>query len=498
MNLPMRLRVLFLSAEADPLVKVGGLGDVSGALPQALTLIPPIPSLSGTGKGVLDIRLVIPFHSVIRKELFDLRRVAHFSVPHASGPIPAEVYATDLRGVPVYMISGPPFASDQPVYTGNPAIDGHKYVFFSLAALELARALHWQPHIVHANDWHTASAIYSLAINHPSDAFYKYTSTLLTLHNLPFLGAGMGPSLEAFGLPPALDFHLPEWAQHLPLPLGLLAAHHIVTVSPTYAQEINTPEFGMGLHEFLQTRSGAITGILNGIDTVLWDPANDPNLASCYSTADLPARQPNKAALQKEFGLEINPQRPILAIISRMDYQKGIDLAIEALRQIILSERSSTPNIQAIILGTGHAELEESARQLEENFPGPVRAVTRYDARLSRRILAGADAVLIPSRYEPCGLTQMLGLRYGCVPIGRSTGGLRDTIRDHRNSKVSTGFLFDEATPEALVRTIHKALEVFSNPAAWQALQLRGMKQDLSWERSAREYLKLYQVMVQK
>ncbi|MBN2149055.1 MAG: glycogen synthase [Anaerolineales bacterium] len=496
MNLPMRLRVLFVAAEAEPLIKVGGLGDVAGSLPQALTLIPPIPSLSGTGKGVLDIRLVIPFHGAIRRDLYDLRRAASYSIPHASGSIPVEVFTTVLHGLPVYLVSGPPISPDGPIYSDDSASDGHKYTFFSLAALELARALHWPPHILHVNDWTTAAAIYSLAIRRPCDSFYKYTSSILTLHNLPGLGIGAGPALEAFDLPPAYDFHLPEWAQHLPLPLGLLTADHIVTVSPTYAQEIFTPEFGLGLHDFLRTRADSVTGILNGIDTMRWDPSNDPNLATCYNASSLEDRINNKLALQKEFGLEVNPQRLLLAIIGRMDYQKGLDLAFEALRHLILSSKGRV--IQIIFLGIGKPEIEESARQMEENFPEQVRAVIRFDGRLSRRIFASADALLIPSRYEPCGLTQMIALRYGCVPIGRATGGLRDTIRDYHDSKFSTGFLFQDATSEALAEAILRAMEVFSDQQKWRELIQRGMGQDFSWERSAREYLKLYQELVQK
>lgn len=495
MNLPMRLRVLYLSAEAKPLVRISGLGEAAGALPLALSLIPPIPSLRGSGKGVLDIRLVIPYHASIREDIYELKPVASFRVPHRSGSAAARAFSTTLQGLPVYLIDGEPIRPQEPVYSEDPRANGQKFVFFSLAALELARALHWQPHILHLNDWSTAIAGYALAVNRPSDGFFKFTTTLLTVHNLPNLGQGAEAALDAFGLPPAYDFHLPEWAQRLPLALGLLTADQITTVSPTYAQEILTPAFGAGLDDFLRTRQDVITGILNGIDTLRWDPTNDLHLASPYSANSLEERQANKIALQQEVGLPTEPRSPLLAIISRLNHQKGTDLALKALR--LLLSTNDTP-LQVIILGTGPVEMEEAARQLQSDYPSQARVVNRCDLRLSRRIFAGADAILLPARCEPCGHSQMIALRYGCVPIAHAIGGLRDTIRDYDESKVSTGFLFQKATLQALVSAIQRALQVYDDPQAWRLLQQRGMEQDFSWERSAQEYLKLYQEMAQK
>lgn len=270
------------------------------------------------------------------------------------------------------------------------------------------------------------------------------------------------------------------------MPLGLWAADHIVTVSPTYAQEILTPEFGSGLEGFLQARAEAITGILNGIDCNRWDPQTDPALVANYTGESLDARQANKAALQQELGLEVDQNRLLIAMISRMDYQKGIDLVPGALRQL-----AGKP-WQAVILGTGDPALETAIRDLEVKFPDRVRAAIRFDAALSRRIYAGADSLLIPSRYEPCGLAQMIAMRYGCVPIARATGGLSDTIQDYSRSKDSTGFLFTNPSARALAGAIERALKVWSEPAEWRALQLRGMQMDFSWERSARQYLELY------
>lgn len=499
MDFPQPLRVLFLVAEADPFMKVGGLGDVGGSLPRAINRLNHLPnSTSGdTGNAdqqLVDIRVVLPYHGAITTTATDLRPVVSFNVHHRDGALPAQVYDLDMEGIPVYLISGDPIPTDKPIYTGDPEIDGNKYSFFSVAALELGKALGWQPDLIHANDWHTAPAIYAQKV-HPEQTTFARSATLLGIHNLPYLGSGTAPSLSAFGLPPATGSPLPEWAQHLPLPLGLLAADHIVAVSPTYAKEILTPEFGQGLSGFLQERSGSISGILNGFDQGLWNPLTDTNLAANYDQHNLDPRAANKRALQVELGLEPEPDTPLLSMVTRMESQKGVDLALNALRQFDISGEGIRPNWQAVILGTGSHNLEEAARQMQADFPGRVRAVIAYDAPLSRRIFAGADAVLIPSRYEPCGLVQMIAMRYGCVPIARAVGGLKDTIHPYPKTN-ATGFLFLDPTPEALSGTIRDVLALYVDRKAWRNIQRAGMIQDFSWERSAQQYLSLYRSMV--
>jgi starch synthase len=404
----------------------------------------------------------------------------------------AEALMLELDGLPVYLIAGPLIPADAPVYTPDAGADGVKFTFFSLAALELARQLDWAPHVVHANDWHTAPAVYALGLRREGDAFYRHTATLLGLHNLPYLGVGAGQALADFGLPPASNSALPEWARDVPLPLGLLSADHIVAASPTYAQEILTPEFGSGLQEFLETRSGRISGILNGLDVERWNPHDDSLLAVNYSVDDLTQRAANKVALQAEFDLQPDLNVPLLAMVTRMDHQKGVDLVPEALRLLVSSRTHARLPWQAIILGTGDPGVEAAARQLEVDFPSRVRAALRFDAALSHRLYAGADMLLIPSRYEPCGLTQMIAMRYGCVPVARATGGLRDTIADFDRSADSTGFLFNEPTPEALAGALVRALHTYARPRAWHGLQSRGMRRDFSWARFARQYLELY------
>lgn len=497
MPLPTPLRILFLCSEADPLVKVGGLGDVGGSLPPALRALTSYYSPTGEEVPVdIDIRIAIPFHGAINTELFKPQWAASFAVQNKSGPIQAEAYQIEINQVKVYLISGGPIEPQAPIYSNNLGADANKYIFFSLAALELAREIGFQPHIVHGNDWHTSAALYWLRLYRDRDDFYQKTSTLLSIHNLPFMGFEGSPSMDAFYLPPAPAGIFPDWARHLPLPLGLYSADFINTVSPTYGKEILTPEFGAGLESFLRTRASSITGILNGIDPDRWNPATDRNLASPFSAENLQGRLANKAALFKEVGFsqETSLEKTFLfAMVSRMDYQKGVDLVVEALELLGQKEKL---NWRAIILGTGLVQLEDAIRRLQGLFPEKVRAIIAFDAPLSHRIYAGADALLMPSRYEPCGLAQMIAMRYGCIPIARSTGGLADTIIDASDLSAGTGFLFHESSHTALFNTLQRAFDLFQEPAAWQALQKRGMPQDFTWKRSALEYLKLYEKLV--
>lgn len=473
------LRILFLASEADPFIKIGGLGDVAGSLPPALKSLDPS----------IDIRLVLPFHGAVQRQSYDLRTEAVFEVPFHSGSIHAEALGMNYRGLPVYFIAGEPIAQDAPVYSPDAAVDAWKFTFFSIAALQLARALDWSPHILQANDWHTAVAPYVLRLD-PGDIFER-TATIIGLHNLPYMGFGAGPALDAFSIPPASGSALPPWAQHIPLPLGLLAADRIVTVSPNYAREILHPEFSSGLEDFLRLRASAISGILNGIDTQVWNPSQDPALAVQYSAEDIESRLPNKAALQAEFNLPLDPDLPLISLISRMDPQKGVDLVPDALRQV-----AHTP-WQAVILGTGVVELENVMRLLQEEFPDRVRAAIRFDSPLSHRIYAGSDILLIPSRYEPCGLTQMIAMRYGCLPVARATGGLVDTIRDADTFYDGTGFLFNPPEASALAESLQRALDAYQDREGWEQLQLNAMRQDFSWQRSAKQYLRLYQSLVE-
>jgi len=359
-------------------------------------------------------------------------------------------------------------------------LDAGKYAFFSLAALELPRLLSWRPDVLHANDWHTALACYAFLLRRRQGE-QSGALSILTLHNLPFMGPDLADELAAYGLPaPRTD--LPRWASGRPLPLGLWAADAIVPVSPTYAREIQTRAFGCGLEGFLRARASSVHGILNGIDYRSYNPADDSVLASCFDVAHVERRAPNKAALQARLGLARETSVPVLAVVSRLDPQKGIGMLRPSLR--MLRESSW----QLVVLGAGSPRLERSMRRLQSDFPDSVRAEIRYDAALARQIYAGADILLMPSRYEPCGLSQMIALRYGCVPVVSPVGGLQDTVRDGE-----TGFVAPRATVGRVARTIDCALAALREPARWSAIQAAGMSRDFSWKSSARKYSALYQ-----
>ncbi len=463
------INILFLAAEAEPFIKVGGLADVAGSLPRFLRRLP--------GEIHLDVRLVLPLHQAIHAGLAALKPAADFVVPRRGGDLPCRAFEADLEGIPVYFIDGAPVAAAASVYSPDLSLDQEKYTFFSLAALELARKLDWRPAILHANDWHTALALYALRVR-KNDRFFDGTRAVLTLHNLPYMGGDIKDQLAAYDLPVCRDHSLPEWARAQPLPLGLWAADAIAPVSPTYAREILTPEFGCDLEEFLRGRAGRITGILNGLDMEAWNPATDGALAARYDAENLAARAENKRSLQESLGLGVDERLPLLVMVTRIDPQKGVDLALAALRLV-----ADLP-WQFVILGLGTPALAEAARRLEAEMPGRVRAAIRFDAPLGRLIYGGADIILMPSRYEPCGLAQMIAMRYGCVPIVRATGGLKDTVAEGR-----TGFLFEEASA--------KALAVYPQRAKWKKLQRNDMKQNFSWQRSARAYADLYSQLIQ-
>ncbi len=474
------MKIFYLAAEAEPHIKVGGLGDVAGSLPNALQEI--------TSCMDFEIRVAIPFHGAIQQQPPALKFVTNLLIPHYPQPLQAQIYELENATVTTYFISGSLFAKDAPVYSADASLDGLKFTFFSLACLELAQTLDWQPQVVHANDWHTAPALYAMKVL--PDSFFEHTARVITIHNLPYLGHGAGEALTEFGLPPALQSSLPVWAQQLPLPLGIYAAHRIIAVSPTYAQEIQTADFGAGLQEYLRSRAKDILGILNGLDLKIWDPSNDSYLSHPYDIDHLDQKELNKKDLLEELGWKPLADTPLIGMITRLDYQKGIDIAINALRSL------KDQPWQAVILGTGNPALEQAVYQLQLEFPERYQAILRFDPQLSHRLYAAADLLLVPSRYEPCGLAQMIAMRYGTLPVGRATGGLRDTIKDSGDPSTSTGFLFHEPNSEALEQTLRRAIQLFPNRRMWRKMQRNGMLQDFSWARSAKQYLNVYQEVV--
>jgi starch synthase len=476
------LRILYAAAEAAPFVKVGGLGDVTGSLPIALRSLP----LAARNNIEMDLRIVLPFHPTISRDVASTQPVVTFSVPRPEGAVEARAYLADLQGIPVYLIAGEPIPTLGGVYSLDTQKDGEKFTFFSLAVLELCKALKWKPDVLHAHDWHAALALHMLVSRRKKEKFFASTRTLLTIHNLPFMGAGTDQALRAYGIPLSTEMRLPVWGRFQPLPMGMAAADFITTVSPTYSREIMTPEFGCGLEPYLQSRAATVTGILNGLDVVDWDPSTDKIISSQFSMDEMEKRTANKLALQTESGLAPRADVPLLILISRFDRQKGIDVVANALRQV------ADEPWQAVLLGSGDPGLEASARELESGLAGRVRAVLRYDANFSRHMYAGGDMLLMPSRYEPCGLAQMIAMRYGCLPVANATGGLRDTIFDLDDPARSTGFLFESATSASLAAGLRRSLAAYADQPGWQARQRCAMQQDFSWTRSAQAYFDLY------
>ncbi len=472
--MPKTINVLFLAAEAEPYIKVGGLGDVAGTLPRVLRKL-------SNDEIKFDVRLALPHHTVIKTE--SLKPVGIFALPRGNSEIQADVSESILEGMPVYFINGEPIRASGSVYSSNNKLDAEKYVFFSLAALELPGQVNWKPDIIHCNDWHTALAAYGNLVKRWEDKKHRIAS-LVTIHNLPFMGPDIKEILEAYNIPLA-QTDLPDWARTMPMPLGLWASDAIVAVSPTYADEILHEEFGSGLQDFFRNRTETLRGILNGLDTESFDPQTDPVISATFSADTLSVRPKNKAALQERLGLPASEEIPLLGMVSRMDPQKGVDIALKGLRML------KKQNWQFVLLGAGDPKLEATAKKLQEDLPDRVRVETRYDAKLARQIYAGSDVFLMPSRYEPCGISQMIAMRYGSIPLVRAVGGLHDTVTDGE-----TGFAFVEAKVKSFNDALRRALKLYPYHSRWANMQKAGMALDYGWQSSAQKYAELYKKLV--
>lgn len=452
------------------MIRVGGLGDVLGSLPAALREL-----------GV-DARVCAPAHAGALDRATEARSIERFGIDHSSGPMQAEVFETTLEGVPLYLIAGPPIPRDGIVYTGRMDEEGRRFTFFALAALELARRL--EVDVLHAHDWHTAVSTWMLARQRDADPALRDMRSLLTVHNLPYAGYGTELELGAFGIPMSDHPALAPHQRHLPLALGLARADALSTVSPGYRREILGADHGQGFDALLRSRRDVLTGILNGLDVTSWNPATDAELAAPYDAANRAGRDECRRALREELGLP-DDGVPLIAMVSRLVAQKGIDVALGALRRL---ERPH----HAVILGSGEPHLEHEIRAYAAERPGTVRAFVGFDGPLSRRIYAGADLMLIPSRYEPCGMTQLIAMRYGCVPVAAETGGLADTVLDLDLSDAPTGVLFPEPREASASFGLRRALGAWDRPDVFDAVIANGMKTDFSWARSARAYMDIY------
>jgi starch synthase len=484
------LKILFIAAEAAPLVKVGGLADVAAALPAELR------------RRGHDVRVALPLHPSLRSRVAGSPPVAQPAVPARGSVMQAEAYRIESDGGPLFLIDGPPLRASDSIYHADSGRDAPKYVFFSLAALEFARTLDWKPDLVHTNDWHTAAANLWLAGRGRRDRFFRNVRSVLSIHNLPYFGNNAGWALAQFGLqvpetlpPPAAGgaeaaatdrfSGLPDWAFSMLLPLGIAAADMNVAVSPAYAQEILTPEFGAGMEDYLRTQTDRITGILNGLDQAVWDPARDPQLTRNYGRATVADRAANKAALQRLVNLDPDPAAPLVGIVSRLSEQKGIDLAIPAL------ECWCGLGHQAVILGSGDPWLEQQCTAFAARHRRRAAMETGYHTGLASLIYGGADYFLVPSRYEPCGISQMIAMRYGAVPIVRAVGGLKDTVTDISRPG-GAGFVFSGASATDAALALGRAEEFFRQADRYREVQLRCMETDFSWDRSVEAYEGVY------
>jgi starch synthase len=470
--------VLWLAAEAIPWASTGGLGDVVGSLPAILR-----------GRG-WDVRLCLPLYRQVREEQAEAALSPALFTEEVAGrfPVSAREALRPPNGVPTYFIDCPPLF-DRPGIYGDVG-DGYpdnptRYGVFQLGARLLAEQL--RPALLHCHDWHAALLPALLHLPGQRPPALADVRTVLTIHNLQFQGETDRGLLAELRLPRTL-WH-PAWAEHFdrlnPLKAGILSADRITTVSPTYANEIRTPEHGLGLDGTLRERGGDLRAILNGIDEQASDPATDPVLPAHYASGDLAGRAQCKAALRAELGLPGVAGEPLIAYVGRMTSEKGVDLFAEALPELV------GLGAKAIALGTGDRPVETALAARQEELAGRFRAVLRFDAALARRIYAGVDVLVVPSRVEPCGLVQLYALRYGAVPVVHAVGGLRDTVRDGE-----TGFLFHEPTAGALVSGVRRALELFRSRQDWARLRAAGMLQDWSWTHSAAAYDALYRELL--
>ncbi len=478
------INVLFLSAEADPLIKIGGLGDVAGTLPLAINRI------SGVLNKSMEVRVAIPFHPIIKDKNLHISFIGSFSMDSAGFDEKINVYEYEHENTIFYLLDGTPIQNSPSAYSNDSKLDAAKYAFFSLAAIHLPKFLNWNVDIIHANDWHTALAIF--ALKKVEGYKNEEVKTIISIHNLPFLGTGMDEAELKYGIPEYEHPFLPGWSRRLPLPKAIATADLIIPVSPGYAQEIQTSDFGCGLENLLIHRKDQIVGILNGIDTTTWNPATDTLLPSNYDFDTIDLKRKNKAALQLQVSLKITRNIPVMGIVSRLDYQKGIDLIIESLYKLKL-----TDGWQCIFLGTGDPYLELQIRNLEKAMPLQVRGIYNFDPKFAHLIYAGADIFLMPSRYEPCGISQMISQRYGTIPLARSTGGLKDTIIQTVESYPGTGYLFEDLNPIVFSSKIGKTLADFHKKKFWNSIIQKAMAQDFSWDKSAVKYIDEYERLIQ-
>ena len=480
MNSTLPFNVLYLSAEMVPYARTGGLALVAADLPRALRRLGD------------DVRVILPRYGLIDPDQHHLVRILeNFPVPFENEMETAGLWQAQDAEVPTYFIEHSRFFGERQGIYSFPD-DAERFIFYSRASLEACRRLGWQPQVIHCNEWHTALVPNWIRTVYAEDPFFAETAVIYNIHNLAYQGIFGHRVLEIAGIASHGFIAHPEVSPGLNdvvslMARGIIFADIIVTVSPTYAREILTPEFGGGLEPVLRDRQNRLFGILNGIDFERYNPTADPNLSACFQPGDPAGRAACKAALQREAHLAARPRVPLISVSSRLSDQKGYDILAAVLEPLLQHVKA-----RWVIMGTGEQRYHDLLSDLQRRYPDRLAVFLTWDERLSRRIFAGADLFLMPSRHEPCGLDQMIAMHYGAVPVVHATGGLADTVIDHRPPRVGTGFTFKAYDGMALYAAIVRAVEAYHHPDIWTAIQREGMSQDFSWTQPAHAYQDMY------
>lgn len=475
------MKVLYVSSEAQPFAASGGLADVAGSLPQAMRL------------RLVGCRVVMPLYECVPQELRDnMHFITSLSVPVAWRRQYCGVFEAKVGNVIYYLLDNQYYFKRKGLYGHYD--DAERFAFFSRAVLEMLPYIDFKPDIINANDWQSALVpiYYDMFYSH-SD-WYQGIKTVFTIHNIQYQGKyGMDLCEDVFGIP-ADKRHIVEYDKCLNLMKGAIeTAHKVTTVSPTYAQEILDPWFSHGLDQILHERSWKLMGILNGIDTVMYDPATDDSIYEKYDAETFSAgKAVNKAELQKRLYLPERPEVPLIGMVTRMVGHKGLDLIREVLESVLCEN-----DIQFVILGSGDWEYETFFREMQSRYPDKLVACFGYVPELSHKIYAASDIFLMPSKSEPCGLSQMIALRYGSIPIVRETGGLKDSITDSGDNE-GNGFTFKSYNSGDMKWSIERALKGFSDKDGWNILVKRAMETDNSWGKSANAYIKMYKSLIKE
>ena len=483
-----KLRIVFASPEMVPYAKTGGLADVVGTLPKEIQTL---------GQEVLCF---LPKYKKIDTSRWPLKEVVdRLQIPVGSEIETGRVFRyDDADGLQIYFIDQPEYFSRDELY-GTPLGDypdnDRRFIFFQRAVLEALKKLGLRPDVIHCHDWQTGLIAPYLKTLYANDPLFAKTKTIFTIHNLAYQGNFPPDSMPVTGL--GWDMfrleRLEFWGKVSFLKGALVYSDALTTVSPRYAQEIQTKEYSCGMEGVLQMRRDDLVGIVNGIDPKEWDPENDPDLPFHFSAKKLEGKAQDKAALQKENHLPTDSRVPVFGMITRLADQKGLDILAPAVEGLVKR------GIQLVLLGTGEEKYHQLFRDLGKKYPRQMGIHILFDAKLAKRIYAGSDVFLMPSRYEPCGLGQLISLRFGTVPLVRETGGLADTVKDFNpTSGEGTGFVFKEYDTKAFLAAVDRALTTFRDEKLWSKLVKNGMKCDFSWHASAKKYLELYERVERK